>query len=110
MWWSASTTGLSPPRCRMIGGQRAEDLGSKWIKNYHAVQQKWVELLEPGLAPPVDVFPILSLVPEMFAGWKKKARVVREGMHQAYEAMMVHAKRKHDDAYDSGRSAGDSNL
>lgn len=36
------------------------------------------EIFKPGGAPPVDIFPILKYVPEMFASWKDNCRQIRK--------------------------------
>ncbi|KAH8882380.1 cytochrome P450 21 [Thozetella sp. PMI_491] len=80
----------------MIGGQKVEDLGPEWVHKYHETQKTWVSLLEPGIQPPVDLFPVLAWLPERFASWKKKAASVRHDLHEVYASMMTHAKRLHD--------------
>ncbi|KAH8892827.1 cytochrome P450 [Thozetella sp. PMI_491] len=93
----------------MIGGQRVEDLGQEWVDTYHKTQELWLELLEPGVAPPVDIFPILGLVPAALAKWKRKARYVREQMRKTYGLLMEHAKQRNKE-YLHGSPDGEGNA
>jgi hypothetical protein len=60
-----------------ITGQRLEDRGKAFADRFFDAQEKWLELLEPGNTPPVDIFPFLRWIPEKLADWKTKARTVR---------------------------------
>lgn len=75
-----------------ITGQRLEDRGPGFAARFFDAQHKWLELLEPGNAPPVDFFPFLRWVPEVFADWKTKAREVREYMLDEYFGYLQTAK------------------
>lgn len=75
-----------------ISGQRLEDRGSAFADRFFLAQKHWLQLLEPGNAPPVDLFPLLRLVPESFADWKGKARYVREYMFEEYFRYLNTAK------------------
>ncbi|KAL8290641.1 hypothetical protein RQP46_002899 [Phenoliferia psychrophenolica] len=51
--------------------------------------------LNPGGAPPVDLFPILKLVPEAFAPWKVRALKARKDMQTFYhDVLFDELKRK----------------
>ena len=41
---------------------------------------EYVQLVEPGATPPLDIFPILKYIPEWtgLAGWKKRVRDCRK--------------------------------
>ncbi|PKS08486.1 hypothetical protein jhhlp_004869 [Lomentospora prolificans] len=85
--WALSTPLLA------ITGQRLEDRGQAFSDRFFEAQHKWLELLEPGNSPPVDFFPFLRWVPEAFAGWKTKARYVREYMLDEYFSYLDTAKK-----------------
>ncbi|KAJ2894350.1 putative cytochrome P450 oxidoreductase [Zalerion maritima] len=53
-------------------GFRAKSYGSFWAH--------WTEVMEPGANPPVDDFPVLSYVPSLLAGWKRRARSAGDTM------------------------------
>lgn len=76
-----------------IAGQRLEDRGKAFSDRFFDAQRKWLEILEPGSAPPVDFIPFLRWVPEMFAGWKTKARCVRKYMLDEYFSFLESAER-----------------
>lgn len=87
----------------MISGQRVEDLGPGWVEKFHETQEMWAELLEPGRAPPVDVFPILSWLPESLAGWKRKAKIVRKNILEEYLALLETVKERRHSAKADGK-------
>lgn len=74
-----------------ITGQKLEDREKQFTERFFNAQEKWLQLLEPGNAPPVDIFPFLRWVP--FADWKKKAKYVRAYMVEEYEGFLQTAKR-----------------
>lgn len=58
-------------------GFRAKDFNSFWYKDFYDFMEKWLEAIEPGANPPIDVFPILWYMP---GKWKKRAYHVRSLM------------------------------
>ncbi|KAI0163026.1 cytochrome P450 [Pestalotiopsis sp. NC0098] len=50
---------------------------------YHA-QDQFTAILETGATPPVDAFPLLKLIPEALAPWKRWARDVRAEQKSLY--------------------------
>lgn len=62
-----------------------------WFFSY---QHTWLELLTPGLAPPVDMFPIMKYVPESISGWKKTAKFLRKNMFSFYYMVLDKAKKE----------------
>lgn len=88
-YWSLATPLL------VIAGQKLEDRDPHFIHDYHDAQEKWLELLTPGSAPPIDIFPFLKWVPESLgASWKHKARVVRDHMHTFFASLYAVAKKR----------------
>lgn len=83
---------LSSPLA-MVCGRGEEDMGKEWADRYHLTQEKWMELLAPGVALAVDIFPALGWIPPVFASWKGKAAAVRKGMGETYGVMLENAKR-----------------
>ncbi|KAL2110450.1 hypothetical protein VUR80DRAFT_1165 [Thermomyces stellatus] len=74
----------------VITGQKLDDREKGFLDRFFNAQKKWLELLEPGNAPPVDIFPFLRWAP--FADWKKKAKYVRDYMLEEYEGFFQTAK------------------
>lgn len=75
-----------------ITGQRLEDREKAYADRFFRAQKQWLELLEPGNAPPVDMFPFLRWVPETFADWKTKARYVQQYMQDEYAGYLKTAE------------------
>ncbi|PVH99883.1 cytochrome P450 [Periconia macrospinosa] len=60
-------------------GKRLENLPADYTETFVHGQDVLLELITPGVAPPVDVFPILKYVPEWLgASWKAAARKVHD--------------------------------
>ncbi|KAH8597601.1 cytochrome P450 [Bisporella sp. PMI_857] len=78
----------------MLSGAPVQEFGKSWIHDYHASQVLFEDLLDPGTAPPVDIFPILRWVPSMFAEWKRKAPLARKLLLRTYGVMMAQAKKE----------------
>lgn len=76
-----------------IAGDHNDDGSEEAVSTYFKTQAVWLELLDPGATPPVDVFPILNWVPEALAEWKRKARLVHEHMATAYTRYLNSARR-----------------
>ncbi|KAK1674584.1 putative cytochrome P450 oxidoreductase [Colletotrichum godetiae] len=54
-------------------GFRAPDMNSFWGHGVYDVMAKWTASMEPGAAPPVDVFTFLRYIPSSMAFWKRRA-------------------------------------
>lgn len=77
----------------VILGRRLEDMPKDWATNYLMIQHEWVHLLDSSSAPPIDIFPFLKWVPSTFASWKRRAKIARTGLYDAYSALVDHAPR-----------------
>lgn len=83
--------GLSTPLtaiCGHRGAQKSKNLTEVFYEN----QENWLELLTPGLAPPVDMFPIMKYMPKFLAKWKNNARELRRRQRAWYYMMLDTAK------------------
>ncbi|CAG9957146.1 unnamed protein product [Clonostachys rosea f. rosea IK726] len=76
-----------------IAGQRLEERGKAFSDRFFKAQKLWLELLEPGNAPPVDMVPMLRWIPERFASWKTDARYVRDYMFEEYASYLESAQK-----------------
>lgn len=74
--------------CGHRGAQKDKDL----IKLFYDNQKNWLELLNPGSAPPINMFPILKYVPAFLAKWKRQAIEVRRNQQYFYKFMLDSAK------------------
>lgn len=77
-----------------ISGHRGAQKDKKLIKDFFTYLQAWVELLTPGLAPPVDMIPLLKYLPASLAGWKREARILRRNQRAWYYMMLDTAKER----------------
>ncbi|KAJ4312240.1 hypothetical protein N0V94_007542 [Neodidymelliopsis sp. IMI 364377] len=83
--------GLGTPMtaiCGHRGAQVDDDLSKLFYDN----QKNWLEFLTPGLAPPVEMFPILKYMPNRFAKWKEGAKDLRTKQRAWYYMMLDTAK------------------
>ncbi|KAF9456361.1 cytochrome P450 [Collybia nuda] len=61
----------------IIYGHRAPQASTQEAEMFTKVQMDFMQIVEMGKSPPVDIFPILRLVPPRFAPWKSKALDIR---------------------------------
>ncbi|MBE3042854.1 hypothetical protein IMZ48_09835, partial [Candidatus Bathyarchaeota archaeon] len=53
--------------------------------------------MEPGNTPPVDIYPFLHYVPQMFFGnWVSRAKDVSNEMNKLYGRMLDHVQQRRD--------------
>lgn len=56
------------------------------MKKLYALMEIWSKVMEPGNAPPVDVFPFLKYLPEkLFGNWRSRAQNVSNEMNSLYD-------------------------
>ncbi|KAF9691096.1 hypothetical protein EKO04_010652 [Ascochyta lentis] len=75
-----------------ICGHRGAQKDHELIKMFYDNQKNWLELLNPGSAPPVGMFPLLKYVPEFLAKWKRQAKELRKNQLSFYYMMLNSAK------------------
>jgi cytochrome P450 len=68
----------------IVYGQRGPTIDHKYARQVYDVMERWTETMEPGANPPVDVFPILKLIPIRFAPWKQRALRAGKVMDEAW--------------------------
>lgn len=84
-----------------ISGHQGAQKDPQLIKMFFDNQENWLELLTPGVAPPVDMFPILKLIPESLGGgWKRQARELHHKQKGFYYMMLDTAKEERKRATD----------
>lgn len=74
----------------MLYGKRSYEAPE--ITTFFNVLDNWVRILEPGATPPVDIFPILKLVPERWAKWKRDCSRIRCMQRDLYFGWLEDAK------------------
>jgi cytochrome P450 len=68
-----------------VFGIRTASADVPHLVDLHKILEGWVEVMEIGATPPVDVFPILKWVPERFLGnWITRSRRVGRAMDALY--------------------------
>ncbi|KAJ4993526.1 cytochrome P450, partial [Stagonosporopsis vannaccii] len=75
-----------------ICGHRGAQKDKELIDLFYDNQKNWLELLDPGSAPPVGMFPILKYFPSFLAKWKGKAANVRKNQQYFFYMMLKCAK------------------
>ncbi|KAF1959367.1 cytochrome P450 [Byssothecium circinans] len=64
----------------VVYGTRGPQSSTPAVRDFLHAHRRFMRALNFGTAPPVDLFPILKLVPKRFAGWKREAEAVK-GLH-----------------------------
>ncbi|KAJ3504930.1 hypothetical protein NLJ89_g7683 [Agrocybe chaxingu] len=72
----------------IVYGARFPRFDSKECTDFYNMIDKWSELMEPGRHPPIDLLPVLKLIPEHFALWRQEAKTVRQMQHHLYFHML----------------------
>lgn len=75
-----------------ICGHRGAQKDKELTKLFYDNQKNWLELLNPGSAPPVGMFPVLKYVPAFLAKWKGQAAALRKNQQYFYKIMLDSAK------------------
>ncbi|KAK6865460.1 hypothetical protein PG995_001988 [Apiospora arundinis] len=71
-----------------ICGHRGEQKGAELVELFYSNQENWLDLLTPGVAPPVEMFPVLKWVPAFLAKWKRTARDLHKNQRGFYYMML----------------------
>lgn len=64
------------------------------VTDFLEVQPLFLDTLEIGTAPPVDIFPILTLVPERWAKWKRQVKRVKHLHEKLYGRLLEHVEKR----------------
>ncbi|KAF2626696.1 cytochrome P450 21 [Macroventuria anomochaeta] len=91
-----------------ICGHRGAQKDKNLTKLFYDNQKNWLELLNPGSAPPIGMFPILKYVPAFLVKWKGQAKALRQNQQYFYYMMLNSAKDelKRSKAGNNGKSNG----
>jgi len=88
--------------CILVFGNRGATYESFWGHCVYDALDKFGIALEPGANPPVDEFPFLKYIPEIFAPWKTRAKIAGDAMHNIW----TEARRR----VDERRALGDIRI
>lgn len=62
----------------LVYGTRGATLESPVVAEFLDLHPQFINALELGTLPPVDLFPILTFVPDRWAQWKKTVQQIRK--------------------------------
>ena len=77
-----------------VFGQRGETFESPKVQDLYHAQDQFTSILEQGATPPVDAFPFLKAVPEIFASWKTWAKAIRKEQQSLYYSLLNETRAK----------------
>lgn len=75
-------------------GRRVPQFEAPEIVQFFAVLEKWNQLVEPGATPPLEMIPLLKLVPARWARWKRDGARVRALQRELYFGWLEETKEK----------------
>ncbi|KAJ7444580.1 cytochrome P450 [Mycena galericulata] len=75
----------------VLYGKRAPRFETLETTEFFRVEHEWELLLEPGATPPVDMIPLLKLIPERWAKWKRDSKRVRTLQRALYFGLLDEA-------------------
>ena len=71
----------------IVYGTRGATLESKYVAAFRHVHPRFMNILDFGKAPPLDLFPFLVWVPEYFAEWKRTVKEIRTLHGDLYQGL-----------------------
>lgn len=78
----------------MIYGHREPQSTSKIVKDFAKMERDFLNCMDVGKAPPVDLFPILKVVPAYFAKWKRDAHDLKNRQEEIFGYLLNIVKRR----------------
>ncbi|TFK38294.1 cytochrome P450 [Crucibulum laeve] len=78
----------------IIYGKRGPTLSSQDVADFMDVHPKFIHALEIGTMPPVDLFPVLTLVPERWASWKTIVKNIRHLHETLYDRLLTTVEKR----------------
>ncbi|KAJ7706345.1 cytochrome P450 [Mycena rosella] len=76
----------------VVYGIRAPRASSYAARAFTEYQTAFLACMEVGRAPPVDLFPILNVIPRRFSGWKKRAHIVSKQQDELFGYLLDNVK------------------
>lgn len=77
-----------------VFGQRGASFKSPKVQALYHAQDQFTAILEQGATPPVDAFPFLKHLPSFMAGWKTRAKAIRQEQRSLYFSLLNETKER----------------
>jgi hypothetical protein len=78
----------------VLHGRRLPQYETGEVTGFFTVMQEWIALFGPGAVPPVDAIPILNLIPERWAKWKRDCKRVRDLQRARYFGLVEETRER----------------
>ncbi|KAF8630083.1 hypothetical protein AX17_005481 [Amanita inopinata Kibby_2008] len=78
----------------IIYGARGATLSSPNVADFRHVHPLFMHVLDFGKMPPIDLFPILTWVPECFAKWKRLVKQIRYLHAKLYDRLLTTVEKR----------------
>jgi hypothetical protein len=86
----------------LVYGKRAPRAATPECAAFLHVQPQFMNLLEIGTAPPVDLFPILTYVPERWASWKRDVSRIKHLHDDLYGDLLKTVQKRRENGVSIG--------
>ncbi|TFY59192.1 hypothetical protein EVG20_g7882 [Dentipellis fragilis] len=86
----------------MVYGKRAALPSSPDVRDFFHVNHRYMDALDFGKAPPVDLFPVLKYIPKRFAGWKRDLEEIKIFQEALYERLVCDVRARLDRGEENG--------
>lgn len=77
-----------------VFGIRGPEFNHPNIQRLYHVQDQFTAIMETGATPPVDIFPVLKLLPSFMAPWRKWALSIRAEQRELYFDLLQSVKNR----------------
>ncbi|KAF5379562.1 hypothetical protein D9757_009257 [Collybiopsis confluens] len=78
----------------IIYGKRGPSLESQDVAEFLQVHPQYLDILDIGTAPPVDLFPFLTLVPKRWAKWKRTVEHIKHLHTLLYDRLLCNVENR----------------
>ncbi|CAI7677834.1 unnamed protein product [Penicillium manginii] len=77
----------------LVFGMRTPSLDTPHMTRLYNIMDDWVQLMEPGATPPVDIFPIFHWLPQrLYNNWTKTSKRIGSNMDSLYSSLLSHVR------------------
>ncbi|KAJ7805424.1 cytochrome P450 [Mycena olivaceomarginata] len=78
----------------VLHGRRVPRYETEEVNEFITTTHDWSALLEPGAVPPIDAIPILKLIPERWAKWKRECKRVSDLQRARYFGLVEETRER----------------
>jgi hypothetical protein len=78
----------------VLHGKRVPRYENEEATGFITVMNDWSALLELGAVPPIDAIPILKLIPERWAKWKRECKRVSDLQRARYFGLVEETRER----------------